>query len=280
LTESALPFAPPPAWRAEAIAARLAGERLGARVIALEEVESTNDEVWARARSGEREGLVVVAERQSKGRGRGGNAWFSPPYVGVWASVLLRPMLAATRVPLLSLAAGLAAARAAESVGAPVGLKWPNDLVAADGSGKKAGGVLVESRQDEGRWTVVVGVGVNANSVEEDFPPALRGRATSLARLTGKPVAREDFLIALVRQLDTAYALLEQAGDAKLLDEWRQRAVMFGRPVRVRGGGAEIHGVARDLVEDGSLLVRLDSGVELSVRAGELEVLWQGGGGV
>jgi biotin-(acetyl-CoA carboxylase) ligase len=72
--------------------------------------------------------------------------------------------------------------------------------------------------------------------------------------------------------------MLEQAGEARLLDEWRQRAVMFGRPVRVRGGGAEIHGVARDLVEDGSLLVRLDSGVELSVRAGELEVLWQGGG--
>jgi BirA family biotin operon repressor/biotin-[acetyl-CoA-carboxylase] ligase len=257
---------------------RLAGARLGRPVVALEEVESTNDEAWARARSGGPEGLLVVAERQSRGRGRGGNAWFSPPYVGVWSSVLLRPHLPAARMPLLSLAAGLAGAVAAESVGAAVGLKWPNDLVATDGSGRKAGGVLVESRQEDGRWAVVVGVGVNANSADEDFPPALRDRATSLARLAGGPVSREDFLVALVRALGDAYELLEQAGEARLLDEWRQRAVIFGRPVRVRGGGAEIHGVARDLVDDGSLLVRLDSGVELSVRAGELEVVWQGGG--
>lgn len=260
------------------MSARLAGGRLGRPVVTLEEVESTNDEVWARAKAGAPEGLLVVAERQSRGRGRGGNAWFSPPYIGVWASVLLRPHLPAERVPLLSLAAGVAGAVAAESVGAAVGLKWPNDLVSTDGSGRKAGGVLVESRQEDGRWAVVAGVGVNANSVEEDFPPALRGRATSLARLAGRPVSREDFLVALVAALGDAYGLLEQAAEARLLDEWRQRAVIFGRPVRVRGGGAEIQGVARDLVDDGSLLVRLDSGVELQVRAGELEVVWQGGG--
>ena len=268
----------PPVWRAERIAARLAGARLGRPVVALEEVESTNDEAWARARSGAPEGLVLVAERQSRGRGRAGNTWFSPPYVGVWSSVLLRPRLPVARLSLLSLAAGLAGARAAESVGAAVGLKWPNDLVATDGSGKKAGGVLVESRQEDGRAAVVVGVGVNANALDEDFPPPLQGRATSLARLAGCLVSREDFLVALVRALGDAYEMLEQAREAELLEEWRQRAVIFGRPVRVRGGGAEIHGVARDLVEDGSLLVRLDSGVELSVRAGELEVVWQGGG--
>lgn len=266
------------AWSASAIAERLAGTRLGGPVVALEEVESTNDEAWTRARAGATEGLLVVAERQSRGRGRGGNVWFSPPYVGVWSSVLLRPRFAAERVQLLPLAAGLAGALAAESVGAAVGLKWPNDLVASDGSGRKAGGVLVESRQEDGAWSVVVGVGVNANSVEEDFPPALRGRATSLARLARGTVSREDFLVALVRALGDAYELLEKAQEARLLDEWRQRAVIFGRPVRVRGGGAEIQGVARDLVDDGSLLVRLDSGVELSVRAGELEVVWQGGG--
>jgi BirA family biotin operon repressor/biotin-[acetyl-CoA-carboxylase] ligase len=268
----------PPIWRADTLAARFAGSRFGRPVVALEEVESTNDEAWARARAGAPEGLLVVAERQTRGRGRGGNAWFSPPYVGVWASMLLRPHWPPARVPLLPLAAGLAAARAAESVGARVGLKWPNDLVAVDGSGRKAGGVLVESRQEEGgAWAVVVGVGVNANSVEEDFPPPLRGRATSLARLAGRPVSREDFLVALVGELGAAYERLERAGESQLLDEWRQRAVIFGRPVRVKGGGAEIQGVARDLVDDGSLLVRLDSGVELSVRAGELEVVWQGG---
>jgi len=265
-------------WNAHAIAARLQGSRLGRTVETLSEVESTNDEVWARARAGEGEGLLLIAERQTKGRGRGGNAWFSPPYVGVWTSWLLRPALPPARVPLLSLAAGLACARAAESVGAAVGLKWPNDLVASDGSGRKAGGVLVESRHEDGRWTVVVGVSVNANTAAEDFPQALRERATSLARLKGSAVSREDFVVALAGELAQGYEMLERAEDARLLDQWRQRAVMFGRAVRVRGGGAEIHGVARDLVDDGSLLVRLDSGVELEVRAGELEVLWQGGG--
>jgi BirA family biotin operon repressor/biotin-[acetyl-CoA-carboxylase] ligase len=247
-------------------------------VVALEEVESTNDVAWDRACAGAPEGLLVVAERQTRGRGRGGSTWFSPPYVGVWASFLLRPTLPATRVPLLSLAAGLAAVRAAESVGARAGLKWPNDLVSADGLGRKAGGILVESRQDDaGRWIAVVGVGVNANTAEEDFPQELRGRATSLALLAQGPVRREDFLVALAEQLGIAYAALESGLDAQLIEEWRQRAVIFGRSVRVRGGGADVHGVARDVADDGSLLVRLDSGVELQVRAGDLEVLWQGG---
>ena len=264
-------------WHAESLRARLAACRLGREVVALDEVESTNDVAWERARAGTPEGLLVVAERQTRGRGRAGSAWHSPPHVGVWASFLLRPALPASRVPLLSLAAGLACVRAAERVGARAGLKWPNDLVAADGSGRKAGGILVESRQEDGgRWVAVVGVGVNANTAEAEFPLELAGRATSLALLAGGPVAREDFLVALAQHLAEAYAALESGPEAALIDAWRQRAVIFGRAVRVRGGGADVHGVARDVAEDGSLLVRLDSGVELAVRAGELEVLWQG----
>ena len=271
------PTARGPSWRADALAERLAGSRLGAELVVLDEVESTNDEALFRARKGAPEGLLVLAERQTQGRGRGGHAWFSPPYVGVWASFLLRPALPPARLPLLSLAAGLAATRAAERAGAPVGLKWPNDLVSPDGSGKKAGGVLVESRQEEARGLVIVGVGVNVNTVDEEFPQELRGRVTSLASLAGRPVSREDFVVALADELGRAYEMLERGQDARLVEDWKQRAVMFGRPVRVRGGGAEIQGVARDVIEDGSLLVRLDSGVELEVRAGELEVTWQGG---
>lgn len=264
-------------WHAESLGARLAACRLGRPVLALDEVESTNDVAWERARAGAPEGLLVVAERQTRGRGRAGSAWHSPPYVGVWASFLLRPTLPAARVPLLSLAAGIAAVRAAECVGARAGLKWPNDLVAADGTGRKAGGILVESRQDDGgRWIAVVGVGVNANTAEEDFPLELRGRATSLARLAEGPVRREDYLVALAEQLGEAYVTLESGPETALIEQWRQRAVIFGRSVRVRGGGADVHGVARDVAEDGSLLVRLDSGVELAVRAGDLEVVWQG----
>src|SRR5262249_34943166 len=132
------------------------------------------------------------------------------------------------------------------------------------------------SRHEDGeRWTVVAGVGVNVNTSAEQFPDALRSTAASLGQIAGHDLSREDFLVALAEHLAEEYAGLERGETSGLLHQWRSRAVMFGRPVRVRGGGAEMCGIARDVVEDGSLLIRLDSGIELEVRAGELEVQWQ-----
>jgi len=269
-----------PGYDAVALGSRFAGLRLGHPLVVVALVESTNDMAWRYARDGGDEGFLALAESQTRGRGRAGHSWFSPPGVGVWASFLLRPKMESPRVALLPLAAGVAMARAAERMGVPAGLKWPNDLVAPDGSGRKLGGVLVESRlEDRGRWTAVVGVGVNVNTVSREFPPALQATATSLAEVGGREISREDFLVALTEHLGEEYGKLEQGEDSRLLHDWRSRAVMFGRPVTVRGGGAEVSGIARDLVDDGSLLIRLDSGAELEVRAGDLEVVWPLGGG-
>lgn len=265
-------------WDSAALAAKLAGRRLGNPLLVVAETESTNDLAWSEAKSGAPEGLLVVADRQMRGRGRAGHVWFSPPGVGVWASFLLRPAFSPRCLSLVPLASGVAAARAAERLGVPAGLKWPNDLLAPDGSGRKLGGVLAESRAEElGSWTVVVGIGMNVNTQSDDFPAALRGTAASLAMLAGRPLSREDYLIELVDALADEYGRLAREETDALLDSWRQRAVIFGRPVRVRASGAEVHGIARDLTGDGSLVVRLDSGAELEIRAGQLDLLWEAG---
>jgi BirA family biotin operon repressor/biotin-[acetyl-CoA-carboxylase] ligase len=275
-------LAEPPAaaaWDAARLAACLAGRRLGHPLVVLQETGSTNDVAWEWARGGAGEGLLVLAECQTGGRGRGGNTWFSPPGVGVWASFLLRPTLAPHRLGLLPLVAGLAAAQAAERAGVATGLKWPNDLVAADGSGRKLGGVLCESRPEAGGGcTVVLGVGVNVCTRAAAFPAELARTAVSLAAVAGHPVARDEYLVALAHCLTDGYEALERGEERALVDAWRARAVLFGRAVSVCGGGAAVHGVARDVGEDGALIVRLDSGAELEVRAGQLDVAWENGG--
>jgi BirA family biotin operon repressor/biotin-[acetyl-CoA-carboxylase] ligase len=265
-------------WDGDLVTGKLVDCRLGTPLVFLDEVGSTIDEIWLRAEAGADEGLVVVAERQTRGRGRAGSTWHSPSGVGVWVSFLLRPTLSAERLALLTLAGGVAAARAAEACEVSVGLKWPNDLIAVDGTGRKIGGVLAESRSEAGRWKVVLSMGINVNSLAEDFPEELRPRAASLRVVAGHPVGREEFLVQLVTGLDQVYRMLEGGEPGELLEEWRRFSAVFGRTVRVRGGTAEVEGVAQDVGEDGALIVRLESGVELEVRAGELEVLWEGDG--
>ena len=144
------------------------------RVVAVPELDSTNAEALRLAAAGEPEGLVVVTDAQTSGRGRLGRAWWAEPGTSLLASWLLRPTLEPERLPLLSLVAGVAAARAASAAGGvEVRLKWPNDLLL---DGRKLGGILSES---DGRGAVVVGLGVNVR--QDVFPDDIRETATSLA---------------------------------------------------------------------------------------------------
>jgi BirA family biotin operon repressor/biotin-[acetyl-CoA-carboxylase] ligase len=107
------------------------------------------------------------------------------------------------------------------------------------------------------------------------FPGDLARTAGALATVAGRAVSREDYLVALVQSLAEGYEALERGAAAVVVDAWRARAVVFGRAVSVAGAGAAVRGVARDVAEDGALIVRLDSGAELEVRAGQLEVAWE-----
>jgi BirA family biotin operon repressor/biotin-[acetyl-CoA-carboxylase] ligase len=240
--------------------------RLGSTLLYFDTIGSTNDVAMARAV----EGLVVVADEQTAGRGRRGHTWFSPPSSGLYVSVVLSPSASpvdpARATTLLTLAAGVAIAEGVkEACGLHVDLKWPNDLLV---SRRKLGGILAESSGAHG--AVVVGYGLNVLSTA--FPQELRDRATSLETELGRVVDRHhllaETLVALSRRYDD---LLAGRFDA-ILDAWRRRAPgATGARVRWTARGSASSGVTAGIDDMGALLVRVDDRIERIVSG---EVVW------
>jgi len=220
-------------------------------------VASTQDELREMALAGAGEGSLVVAESQSAGRGRRGRSWLSPAG-GLYFSLLLRPQLPLTALPLVSLAAGAALARAA-SVG---GLKWPNDLLAPDG--RKLAGVLTEAELlgEEVRYLIL---GVGMNFAPPDLPTAA-GLMEFSERERVEVLAR--FLAAFAR----LYRALPEEPQA-VLDAWTERDLTLGREVRVAVPGGEVVGIAEAIGTDGALLVKGARGKRFRVSAGEVNLI-------
>ncbi len=191
---------------------------LGQPLVELEEVTSTNDVLRQMAEQGAAEGTAVVALRQTQGRGRQHRPWHSPPGLGLYLSVLLRPPWPAAESGALALLAGLAVASALQQLGVPaVKLKWPNDVLAG---GKKICGVLVEPvLQNERIEFAVVGLGVNVRHGAEDFLPELRATATS-CRLAGVDLALAPARAAVLAALDAGYQRALREGPASLYAAW------------------------------------------------------------
>lgn len=242
------------------VLAGLAGDSFPYRVEYLPEVSSTNDVARDRGRAGEPEGLVVVAERQLAGRGRRGRSWDSPPGVGLWFSLLLRPPLLPREVSLLGLLAAVAGRTAVEEAcGASLLIKWPNDLVLAEE--RKVAGVLVEMEGDLDQvHHVVVGVGINVGQAVEDFPPELREQAASVRLAAGRPVSRVTLFQEYLRAFAALYRGAITAGFDTVLEEARRHSATLGRSVWVVESRGAWRGVACALAGDGSLLVRPDGG--------------------
>lgn len=230
---------------------------------------STNADAIALARQGAPEGIVVVADHQTAGRGRQGRTWEAPPGSSLLLSVLLRPP--AVVRDLCTMAVAVAAVDAiAEVAGLPTKLKWPNDLVwPGDGSerDRKLSGVLAETDGD----AVVVGIGINVDWPAE-LPAALRSVATACNQVMGEAVDREDLLIALLRQLDLRYTPLKTSNDrGPLLQAWRDRSATLGTSVRVDLGGDRIlHGNAVDVTAAGYLVIEDDAGQRHELAVGDV----------
>jgi len=188
---------------AEAICAALAGRLIGNEVLVLEETTSTNDFV-ARLAAEHAEGLVVIAEQQTAGRGQYGRRWESAPGTGLWLSILLRPSIDVSESGRLTdlLARAVSEIITAE-VDLPAAIKPPNDVYVA---GRKVAGVLVEMRVEaSGSYCAIAGLGINVNHSAADFPVELRETATSLAIAANHSIDRQQFAIALLRELDSRY---------------------------------------------------------------------------
>ncbi|HVP65766.1 MAG TPA: biotin--[acetyl-CoA-carboxylase] ligase [Anaeromyxobacteraceae bacterium] len=235
-----------------------------------EELESTSDLAKELAEQGAAHGEVVIAERQTAGRGRRGRSWSSPAGKNLYLSAVLRPELPPQRAAELTLVASLAVCDACRQAGVDAGIKWPNDVLVG---GRKVAGILTElaAEPDVVHW-VVVGIGVNLNAGREDFPEEIRDEATSLAIERGQPVPRALFAAALLSLLEQWLDRHAEEGFEAVRRAWRERSATLGRSVRVEVDGGEVDGVADDLDESGALLVRSESGL-VRVVAGDVRLL-------
>jgi len=223
------------------------------------ETTSTNDIVEKLARDGVKEGVVVFAESQTKGRGRLGRKWMSPARKGLWLSVLLRPDLRPQEATQLTVASATALTRAIQSLtGLKLQIKWPNDILIR---GRKVAGILTElsAELDHVKY-VVLGIGVDVNLSANEFPAELRKLATSLKAELNKPVGRPELAVAILRELDYDYARIGSGRFAAVADEWEACCTTIGHEVIIRIGDRRICGRAEALGEDGALLLRTDHG--------------------
>ena len=220
---------------------------------------STNTDALAAARNGGPHGAVFFADEQRAGRGRGDHAWLSAAGEGLYVSVLLRLGLPPARLPLLPLAAGLAAAEAIrETTGLTVDLRWPNDLLLGR---QKTGGILVESQSDAQATTfAVIGIGINVH--QRSFEPGLATLATSLDIESGKRIRRQALLAALLKSLERETSALLDAASRATIPARVEAASSWirGRSVEVHGPH-EYTGITEGLDENGFLMVRTADGL-------------------
>ena len=257
---------------AEAVRALITPRTVGREVLCFDTLDSTNNYAKQAAQNGAENGLVVIANQQTGGRGRCGRTFLSPPDRGLYLTALLRPDIApADALPITALAA-VAACRAVEKV-CPLqsGIKWTNDLVLGN---RKLAGILTEmgvEGESGALQYIVIGIGINVNQTAEDFPPELAEVGTSLHIALGKPVSRTALAAALIGELDGMYDRL--GGDLTAeLAEYRRRCVTLGRRVRILGSGMERTAEALDVDEAFGLIVRREDGTLETVRSGEVSV--------
>ena len=243
---------------------------VGKRLLFFQEIASTMDEAARLAESGTEEGTVVVAGSQTAGRGRQGRSWVSRQG-NLYLSVVFRPTLQV--LPMLSILSGVAAARSIrKTTGLDPRIKWPNDLML---SGKKTGGVLVESVV-EGQHVAyaIVGIGINI-SLDTQSTAEIAGFATCLNATAGRDVSPEDVLRQLLHDLDSLYLQITQAMPQAMhrsspLAEWKTLLETLGQRVRVRWGEDAYSGLAEGVDESGNLQLRLEDGRLITMTAGDV----------
>ena len=242
---------------------------LGRRYHYLEETGSTNTVAGDLARQGTAEGTVVVAEAQTRGRGRLGRAWVSPAHQNLYLSLILRPHLPSEHISQLSLMAGVAACETVREW-CPATIKWPNDILI---EGRKVAGILAELEGEGAARFVVLGIGVNLNSERAAFPAELHGKATSIRIETGVAVDRPRFLARLLGRLEARYDQLRQQGFAPIAEAWCAQSALIGQTIRVDAPAGQVSGVVLGLDADGALRLRLASGAEHRLVAGDVSLM-------
>jgi BirA family biotin operon repressor/biotin-[acetyl-CoA-carboxylase] ligase len=235
-------------------------ELIGRKVVHFNLTTSTNAVARQMADEGIEEGTVVVAESQTRGKGRLGRKWITKPG-GVWMSVVLRPRIDPAHAASITLLAAVSVAKALRGEGAEAVIKWPNDVLV---NGKKICGILTEmSAETDAVSFVVLGIGVNVNN------PVPLETATTLKAELGRKVDRVRLVQAMLEQLEEDYLTFKTQGFTPILWEWRRYSDTLGRPVEVSHQDEVIRGIAQDVADDGSLIVQLGDGTQRKIVSGD-----------
>lgn len=248
-------------------------ERLARIVEVVHTIESTNDRAKALAREGAAHGVTVAAFEQTAGRGQRGRSWFSPPGKGLYVSFVTRPDLLPRLAPTITLVAGLAARDAlAQHTTAKLGIKWPNDVLVADGehAGKKLAGILVEASADTFTLDHAV-IGFGANLFASSYPDDIAQRAISLEALGSTDIAHAKVLAALAEELEARLDEATSKGLQSAAGDWSRHAMGRGQKVRLVADDAVTEGVLEGIAEDGALLLATEAGTKPFYR-GELQI--------
>lgn len=235
-------------------------------------IGSTNARAKELALESAPHGTLVAAEEQASGRGRLGRSWVSPPGMGIWMSLILRPSFLPQFAPRITVLAAMAVAQAIRSAtGLQAGIKWPNDIII---NGKKACGILTEMQADPDLIEfIVVGIGINVNTPRDAFPAELMDSATSLAIESGAKLDRNHLLAELLGAFEALYDRFEKSGNfADILADYKEQCITLNRRVRVFSRTEEFEGTAVDLTDSCELMVRLDDGSMRTVLSGDVSV--------
>lgn len=237
------------------LSAFLPSKTLGESLFIFEELDSTNAFALERARASTPAGTLILADKQTAGRGRFNRAWFSPADANIYGSLLclLEPGFRGG-VGWIPLMAGVTITQALEAqTGISIQLKWPNDLLVAE---HKVGGILCESLTHQDHICVVIGFGINVNLSQGDFPRELRTRATSLQMACRHPLDRETLIMHIVTSLENGWNHLMVQGHAFWLQEYQKRCATLGQMIHVQfPDGTQFQGLAHSLGESGQLRI-------------------------
>jgi len=244
---------------------RLNTKFIGKQIKYFNDLASTMDYAMQLGMENAAAGTLVLAESQTKGRGRLGRSWYSPKYKGLYLSLILRPDMPLAQAPILTLFSAVSVCEAVKAVtGVDSRIKWPNDILVRQ---KKLGGILTEVSAETDKINfVIIGLGLNVNNDKKD----LISGATSIKNELKENINRVNLLQEILRRMEQNYLLLTHKGGPAITEKWREHNLTLGRRVKVYSQKEHYEGEAVNIDRDGSLLLRDDHGLVRKITAGDV----------
>lgn len=249
----------------------LSTEYIGKNIIYYDSTGSTNSKAKELAELGQEHGTVVISEEQTTGRGRLGRSWVSPKYKGIWMSMILRPNIITENISQITLLGAAAVQKAIMKMGINTKIKWPNDIVL---NGRKVCGILTEMSGEVDHINyLVMGIGINVNFEEEDFPEELKNIATSLTLESGKYIDRKLLISNVLNTFEVLYNDFVKNGDiAETIDICRKNSILIGKEIQLVNRGKVTTAKAIDISDQGELVILNCHGSIENIVSGEVSI--------